>query len=380
MKNLCILGSTGSIGTQTLEVVKSIKNIYVKSLGAFHASNLLMKQVWEFRPDYVITVEDPSSDWISSLPKGVTHLKWNEGINHVIEESDIVMNAVSGVAGIEPAYITLTNRKTLLASNKEAIVCLGGIMNLSEYSIIPVDSEHNALFQLINMHKREEIRKIWLTASGGPFFGRSFEEYKSASVEEALNHPRWNMGKKITIDSATLFNKGLEVIEAVFLFNFDVEKIDVVIHPQSYVHGMVELIDNSFVMHVSPTDMKIPIMYALTYPDRKEFNFYKMSIFEISKLEFFEVDSEKFRSIEICREVAKKKGAYIPALLGADEEAVSLFLSGHISLPQISYIVEDVLEKVDFPNPSTIEDMLHIVEWARSEVRRIFSLKEIRSL
>jgi len=188
------------------------------------------------------------------------------------------------------------------------------------------------------------------------------------------------MGKKITIDSATLFNKGIEMIEAMYLFDFPIDLIDVVIHPQSVVHGIVELKDNSFLMHLSPTDMKIPIMYALTYPERKEFPFYKLSLFEMGSLTFLEVDERKFKSIEICREVGRKKGAYIPALLGADEEAVSLFLEGKISLPAIAEIVERILERVNFSEPETIEDILEIVDWARREVRHIFSLSEIRQL
>ncbi len=379
MRNLCILGSTGSIGTQTLEVIRNMENkVKVKALTAYHASEKLLNQVIEFKPDIVVTFEDPSSEWVSNLPANTKYIKGMEGIEIAIESSDMVMNAISGVAGIEPAYITLNKGKILLASNKEAIVCLGDLIKKSKENIIPVDSEHNALFQLIKAYKYENIKKIWLTASGGPFFNKSYEEFKKAKVVEALNHPRWNMGKKITIDSATLFNKGIEIIEAMYLFDFPVDKIDVVVHPQSYVHGIIELEDNSFIMHVSPTDMKIPIMYALTYPCRTSSPFKYVSILELSHIDFYPVDKEKFKSIDICKEVGRKKGAYIPALLGADEEAVNLFLEGKINLPSIANIVEKVLNKVNFPDPGDIKSIKEIIEWAKKEVRNIFSLQKVQ--
>jgi len=380
MKSLSLLGSTGSIGVQTLEVVRRIEGIKVKALTAYHASDKLLDQAREFKPEVVVTFEKPSQDWLKGLPSSSRYINGEEGIEEAVEAGDVIMNAISGVAGIKPAYLTLKKGKTLLASNKEAVVCLGKIIKENREKVIPVDSEHNALFQILSKVKREEVRKIWLTASGGPFYNKPYECFKNATVHEALNHPRWSMGKKITIDSATLFNKGIEMIEAMYLFDFPIDLIDVVIHPQSVVHGIVELKDNSFLMHLSPTDMKIPIMYALTYPERKEFPFYKLSLFEMGSLTFLEVDERKFKSIEICREVGRKKGAYIPALLGADEEAVSLFLEGKISLPAIAEIVERILERVNFSEPETIEDILEIVDWARREVRHIFSLSEIRQL
>ena len=378
MKSLSLLGSTGSIGVQTLDVVKKIEDIKVKALVAYHASQKLLNQVREFKPEIVVTFEKPSEEWLKSLPSSSRYVHGEEGIKEAVEIGDIIMNAISGVAGIKPAYLTLKKGKTLLASNKEAVVCLGKIIKENRNRVIPVDSEHNALFQLLSNVKREEVRKIWLTASGGPFYNKPYESFKNASVSEALNHPRWNMGKKITIDSATLFNKGIEMIEAMYLFDFPIDMIDVVIHPQSLVHGIVELNDNSFLMHLSPTDMRIPIMYALTYPERREFPFYRLSLFEMGNLTFLEVDKERFKSIDICREVGRKGGAYIPALLGADEEAVALFLEGKISLPAIADIIERILDKVDFKDPETVDDMLYIIDWARREVRHIFSLSGIR--
>ncbi len=378
MKSLSLLGSTGSIGVQTLDVVKRIDGIKVKALVAYHASHKLLNQAREFEPEIVVTFENPSEEWLKGLPPSTRYVHGEEGIEEAVEIGDIIMNAISGVAGIKPAYITLKKGKTLLASNKEAIVCLGRIIKENRNRVIPVDSEHNALFQLLLKVKREEVKKIWLTASGGPFYDKPYESFKNASVSEALNHPRWNMGKKITIDSATLFNKGIEMIEAMYLFDFPIDMIDVVIHPQSLVHGVVELKDNSFLMHLSPTDMRIPIMYALTYPERREFPFYRLSLFEMGNLTFLEVDKGRFKSIDICREVGRKGGAYIPALLGADEEAVALFLEGKISLPAVADIVERILERVDFKDPETVDDMLNIIEWARREVRHIFSLSGIR--
>jgi len=293
----------------------------------------------------------------------------------IVEESERLMNAISGVYGIKPAYEIIKSGKILLASNKESILCLGEIIRKNREKVIPVDSEHNALFQLLSSVKREEVKYIYLTASGGPFKDRSLEELKNVSVEEALRHPRWNMGAKITIDSATLMNKGFEMLEAHFLFDFALENIKVVIHPQSFVHGILELVDNSFIMHTSQTDMKIPIMHALFYPKRKDYPFKKVSLLELSPITFEKVDTLKFKALDLAKWAGFMSGVYIPVLVGADEEAVNLFLNKKIGFLEIVDLIEQALSEVDIKDPESVEDILNAVEWGRKKVREIYGRK-----
>ncbi len=365
---ISILGSTGSVGSQTLEVIKSYRGEFeVVGLVAKRASEKLLSQAMEFKPKYVVSYQEPSKEWIESLPPESEYIKGEEGLLEVIDESDRTVNAISGVDGILPTYYTLTRGKILLASNKESIICLGKLVKEKRDKIIPIDSEHNALFQLLSFTEREHLRKIYLTASGGPFREKSLEELKHVSVKEALNHPKWKMGAKITIDSATLMNKGIEMIEAMKLFNLAVDDIEIVIHPQSVVHGIVELKDGSFFFHVSQTDMKVPILHALFYPKRQNYPFERKSLLELSPITFESVDREIFRAVYLCRWVAQMDGAYVPALLGADEAAVEMFLSGQIGFLDIVRVVEDVLSQVSMPDPNTLNQTLEIVKWAYSK-------------
>ncbi len=373
MVELAVLGSTGSVGSQTLDVVRKFpSDVKVKALLARRASDKLLKQVAEFKPEVVATYEDPASDWLSALPEGTKHLLGDEGLHACVELADRVMNAVSGVHGIKPAHLTLTKGKTLLASNKESIICLGELVKKNRHRIIPVDSEHNALFQLLENVKREEVRFIYLTASGGPFKDKTLEEMRNATVEEALRHPRWSMGAKITIDSATMMNKGFETLEAVNLFDLELDTVKVVIHPQSVVHGVVELRDGSFLMHASQTDMRVPIMHALFYPERKEFPFGRVSLPELSPVSFEEVDTEKFPALYLARWAGEMGGVYVPVLVGADEEAVSLFLEGKIGFLDIVELIEKTLSEVSIEDPEDIEGILDAIEWAREKVREIY--------
>jgi 1-deoxy-D-xylulose-5-phosphate reductoisomerase len=372
MINLAVLGSTGSIGRQTLEVVRSFpERLRVVSLCAGKPSKSLLEQVLEFRPEVVTTAETPTKEWLESLPAETSYVPGEEGIVACIEPADRVMNAISGVHGIKPAYLTLREGKTLLASNKESIICLGEVMDLSDKSIIPVDSEHNALFQLLEKVSGDEVKFIYLTASGGPFRNSSIEEMKRAKPSDALNHPRWNMGSKITVDSATLMNKGFEMLEARNLFGIELDRIKVVIHPQSTVHGIVVLRDGSLLMHASLTDMRIPIQHALLYPARLESCVGVPVITELSPLTFEEVDTEKFRSLYLARWAGEMGGAYVPALVGADEEAVSLFLQERIGFLEITELVEEVLSSVKVADPETIDEILEIIRWARKRVREL---------
>ncbi|AAC06688.1 1-deoxy-D-xylulose-5-phosphate reductoisomerase [Aquifex aeolicus] len=373
---LGVLGSTGSVGSQTLQVYENFRDeIELVGILANRASEKLLQQAKKYKPKYVVSYQEPAKEWLESLPEGVKYLKGDEGLKAIIEESERLMNAISGIYGIKPAYEVIKAGKTLLASNKESILCLGEIIRKNRERVIPVDSEHNALFQLLSSVKREEVKHVYLTASGGPFKDKSLEELKTASVEEALRHPRWNMGAKITIDSATLMNKGFEMLEAHFLFDFPIENIKVVIHPQSFVHGILELIDNSFLMHTSQTDMKIPIMHALFYPKRKEYPFKKVSLLELSPITFEKVDTTKFKAIDLAKWAGFMGGVYIPVLVGADEEAVNLFLNKKIGFLDIVDLIEQALSEVNIKDPQSVEEILEAVEWGRQKVREIYERK-----
>lgn len=377
MKKLGVLGSTGSVGSQTLEVVKAYREDFeVVGLLAKKASEKLLLQAIEFRPRYVACYEEPTKEWLSRLPEGTTFLKGEEGLKAIIEDSEVVMNAISGVDGIIPTYMVLKEGKRLLASNKESIVCLRWLVKEHRNSIVPVDSEHNALFQLLQKVREEEVRKVYLTASGGPFREKSLEELKKVSVEDALKHPTWKMGAKITVDSATLMNKGMELIEAINLFDLEVDKLDVVVHPQSVVHCVVELIDGSYLLHASQTDMKVPILYSLYYPQRKAFPFERKSLLELSPITFEKVDTEKFRSIPLCRWVALMGGVYPAVLVGADQIAVELFLEGKIGFLDIVNLVEEVLSSTTLKEPKNLEEVLQAIEWAYRKGKELAGVGE----
>ncbi|MEJ7619905.1 MAG: 1-deoxy-D-xylulose-5-phosphate reductoisomerase [Aquificaceae bacterium] len=365
MKRLGVLGSTGSVGSQTLEVVKAYREDFeLVGILAKRASEKLLLQAIELKPRFVSCYEEPSKDWLSELPEGTAFLRGEEGLHAIVENSEILMNAISGVDGILPTYLVLQQGKKLLASNKESLICLRELVRENREKIVPVDSEHNALFQIMLGLKGEEIKKVYLTASGGPFRDKSLEELKHVSVEDALKHPTWKMGAKITIDSATLMNKGMELIEAINLFDLGVENLDVVIHPQSVVHGIVELIDGSFIFHTSQTDMRIPILYSLYYPERKPFPFERKSLLDLSPITFERVDTEKFRSIPLCKWVALMGGVYPAVLVGADQIAVELFLQGRIGFLDIVNLVEEILSSVSLKDPQSLEDVLSAIDWA----------------
>ncbi len=365
MKRLGVLGSTGSVGGQTLEVVKAYREDFeLVGLLAKRASEKLLLQAVELKPRFVSCYEEPSKDWLSELPEGTTFLRGEEGLCAIVESSEMVMNAISGVDGILPTYLVLQQGKRLLASNKESLICLRELVRENRDRIVPVDSEHNALFQIMLGLRREDIRKVYLTASGGPFRDKSLEELKHVSVEDALKHPTWRMGAKITIDSATLMNKGMELIEAINLFDLEVEGLEVIIHPQSVVHGIVELIDGSFIFHTSQTDMRIPILYSLYYPEREVFPFERKSLLELSPITFERVDTEKFKSIPLCKWVALMGGIYPAVLVGADQVAVELFLQGRIGFLDIVNLVEEILSYVSLKDPKNLEDVLYAIDWA----------------
>ncbi|MDW8095597.1 MAG: 1-deoxy-D-xylulose-5-phosphate reductoisomerase [Aquificaceae bacterium] len=371
-----VLGSTGSVGTQTLDVVRAYReDFHIVGLVSKKASEKLLLQAIEFKPEYVCCYEEPSKEWLSRLPQGVKFIKGEEGLLATVEGSEVLMNAISGVDGIMSTYLVLKNNKRLLASNKESLICLGDLVREKRDFIVPVDSEHNALFQMLSMVKREEVKRVYLTASGGPFRNKSLEELRYVTLEETLKHPTWKMGAKITVDSATLMNKGMELIEAINLFDLKPQDVDIVIHPQSVVHGILELIDSNFIFLTSQTDMRLPILYSLYYPERRAFPFESKSLLELSPITFEKADVEKFKSLELCRFVAERGGPYPAVLVGADQSAVELFLQGKIGFLDIFHIVEEVLSMVNFGEPKGIEELLQSIQWAYDKGKEVAGVR-----
>ncbi|HIQ26205.1 MAG TPA: 1-deoxy-D-xylulose-5-phosphate reductoisomerase [Aquifex aeolicus] len=350
MESIAVLGSTGSVGTQTLEVIEKFpKRFKVCLLSARKTSSKLLSQVKKFNPSYVVTQEPPPKEWLRELPQGVRHLSGNLGLAIALEKAKPpkVVNAISGIFGIEPSFLVLENTDAkLLLANKETVIAGGEFLKPYLKRIIPIDSEHNALFQLLENIPKKSIRKIYLTASGGPFRGKTLEELKRVKPEDALKHPRWKMGAKITVDSATLMNKGFEVIEAHYLFDFPIEDIQVLIHPQSVVHAIVETTDGNMFALLSPTDMKFPIQHALFYPERSITPFKGLNLPSIGRLEFEKPDTETFKCLKLAYSYGEKGLPYTALLVGADEGAVKLFLEKKISFTDIPELIEATVEKL----------------------------------
>ncbi|MEO2065417.1 MAG: 1-deoxy-D-xylulose-5-phosphate reductoisomerase [Desulfurobacteriaceae bacterium] len=364
MKRVLVLGSTGSIGESTLKVVEAFPEEFkVVGLVAGRNRDSLLFQSKKFKPEAVALFE---GELPNNLPfKAFTGI---EGIRRLIEELDfdVCVAAISGSAGILPTYWAARKGRRLALANKEALVCAGPFVKSVSREIIPVDSEHSAIFQCLNGERRESVEEIILTASGGPF--REREDLDRVKPEEALKHPNWDMGKKVTIDSATLMNKGLEVIEAYWLFGFPLERIKVVIHPQSIVHSMVRFVDGSVISQMGVPDMKIPIAYALSYPERLPLGekFSSLNLhFSGLKLDFYEPDTEKFPCLKLAYESLERGYPYPIVLNAADEVAVELFLKGKIKFTQIPVLIEEVLERSNFPKPGSIEDVVEVDKGAK---------------
>ena len=306
MKNLVILGSTGSIGTQTLDIVRAQEGLKVFALAASTNVDLMEAQIREFKPSYAVMYDSAAYRELKERVKDVdVHVL--EGMDGLLEicsapGGDVVVTALVGMIGIQPTIAAIKAHKTIALANKETLVTAGHIIMplAAEYgvSILPVDSEHSAIFQSLNGENKKNLSKILLTASGGPFRGKTFEELKSMTVEDALKHPNWSMGKKVTIDSATLVNKGLEVIEAKWLFDVEATDIQVVIQPQSIIHSMVEYVDGSVIAQLGVPDMKLPIQYALFYPDRRPMSGNRIDFFKLREITFYEPDIETFRGLK----------------------------------------------------------------------------------
>ena len=375
MKRLIILGSTGSIGVQALEVAE--RNGYkVTALAAGKNTELLEKQARKFKPDIVAVSDEKAAQDLKTrlADTSVKVLSGEEGVCAAAQyEGDIVLNAIVGIAGLKPTLAAITAQKTIALANKETLVAGGEIVNrrLKETGVklLPVDSEHSAIFQSLQGAPKGSLKKILLTASGGPFYGKTKKELENVTVKDALNHPNWSMGAKITVDSATLMNKGLEVIEAVRLFDISPDNIEVLVHRQSIVHSGIELSDGAVIAQLGTPDMRLPIQYALTYPERGDFAFEHLSLTDIGTLTFERPDTDTFRCLPLCIEAVKRGGLAPAAVNGANEEAVALFLDGKIKFLQIAEMAEKALNSVNNKKEYTIEDVFEADRAARELIR-----------
>ena len=372
-ENLSILGSTGSIGKQSRDVCRKC-GYGVKALTAFSSVDEIEKQAREFKPEKVALVDEKAAADLK-IKLADTDIKVLGGMDGVcecaeIQSADTVLNSVVGMAGLKPTLTAIYAGKKIALANKETLVA-GGQLVMSEakkhgVEILPVDSEHSAIFQCLQgKPTNKALKKIILTASGGPFFGKTADELRDVTVEKALKHPNWSMGAKITIDSATMMNKGLELIEAVWLFSVKPDDVDIVVHRESIVHSAVEYDDNSVIAQLGLPDMRIPIQYALTYPERFESPVGELSLSQIGKLTFFEPDYETFRCINLCRKAINMGGLYPAAVNSANEQANLMFRQGKIGFLDIADRVEAVLEKTPHYDNYTFEDILEIDKFAR---------------
>ena len=376
MKKISVLGSTGSIGTQCLDIIRYNKDIEVVALAAGSNIRLLKEQIKEFTPRYV-SVSDEKLCLELKKELNDESLDIGFGKEGLIaaasyDDADIVLSAVVGMIGIEPTIAAIKSGKDIALANKETIVCAGHIiMQLVKdhgVNLFPVDSEHSAIFQCLDRYN--PVHKILLTASGGPFRGYTSKELENVTLEQALKHPNWSMGKKITIDSSTMVNKGLEVIEAKHLFNVDVSKIEVLVQPTSIIHSMVEFEDGAVIAQMGVPDMKLPIQYALYYPERKYIEGERLDFKKLRKIEFEEVDIEVFEGLKYAYEAAKAGGS-MPAVYNiANEYAVALFLEKKIAYKEITRLIKSAMDKHNIISRPSVAEILEIEEQIKADFRR----------
>ena len=374
MKNIAILGSTGSIGTQALEVIENNpEHFNAEILTAGNNAELLIKQAIKFQPDTVVIANEDKykevSDALSAYPIKV--FAGNKSVEQVTESSsiDLVLTAMVGFSGLLPTINAIKAKKDIALANKETLVVAGELISKllkeNQVNIFPVDSEHSAIFQCLAGEFQNEIEKIYLTASGGPFRKYSLEELKKVTKTQALKHPNWDMGAKITIDSATMMNKGFEAIEAKWLFDLKPEQIDIIVHPQSIIHSLVQFTDGSVKAQMGLPDMKLPIQYAFTYPHRIKTDFPRFNFSDYPELSFEKPDTEKFKTIEIAYE-AMNRGGNIPcAVNAANEIVVDAFLKDQIKFTEIFEIIEKTVNKINFANRSDVDTYLNTDKEAR---------------
>ena len=365
MKNITILGSTGSIGTQTLQVVRANKDDFViKALAVNTNAEMLYEQAKEFQPEVVCIYDKKTAEANKSRFRGVSRLV--SGIEGLIECAalsgvDMVVGAIVGMIGVRPIIEAVKAGKDIALANKETLVTAGHIImplaKENNVKILPVDSEHSAIFQSLNGENRSQLKRILLTASGGPFRGMSKEELKKVTLADALKHPNWSMGKKITIDSATMVNKGLEIMEASWLFNVPIDDILVVVQPQSVIHSMVEYVDGAVIAQLGTPDMRLPIQYALYYPDRVFLDGERLDFFKLSHIDFEEPDYDTFEGLSLAISAGNIGGSMPTVFNAANEYAVAKFIDGQIGFTDITYIIRKMMEShkvIENPDVDTI--------------------------
>ena len=380
VKCVSILGSTGSIGRQSLDIIARLPEIRVAALTAGSSVERMAQQCRQFRPELAVMgtqeLAQELAEQIRDLP---TRVSWGEaGLIEAatLPQTDCVITAVVGMVGLKPTLAAIRAKKRIGLANKETLVCAGELVmaeaKASGAEIIPVDSEHSAIFQcLMGSHDKREIKRLILTCSGGPFFGMERQQLKSVTKADALKHPNWKMGAKITIDCATLMNKGLEVIEAMRLYQVPLEQVDVVIHRQSIVHSMVEFVDGAVMAQMGTPDMRLPIQLALTYPERLESPVEGLDLLRCGSLSFSQPDLENFPCLALAYACAKRGGTACPAMNGANEEAVALFLADKIGFYDIYDLVSQAVESVPFTENPTLEQILEADRLAREAVRTL---------
>lgn len=382
MKSINLLGSTGSIGVQTLDVARA-HGYKIEALAAYSDVDGIEKQIREFKPKYAALVDEKAAEVlkIKVADLDVKVLSGMDGVCFCAAEAkgEITLNSVVGMAGLKPTLDAVDAGKTIALANKETLVAGGSLVTdaakRNNVSILPVDSEHSAIFQcLLGSPLNKALKRIILTASGGPFFGKTKEELEKVTLADALKHPSWSMGQKITIDSATMFNKGLELIEAVWLFDVSPEKIDIVVHRESIVHSLIEYDDNSVIAQLGHPDMRLPIQFAITYPERFPSPEKQLDLWEVGNLSFYKPDYENFPCLDICRNAIMKGGLYPAAVNCANEEANLLFRQGKISFNQIPELIVAAAEYTNMVKNYTLQDVFDTDTLMREKVRELASV------
>ena len=375
MKNIGILGSTGSVGTQALQVIEYHKDKFnIKFLAANTNVDDLIEQCTKFSPEYVCIYDSSKYEYLKNNVNTKNVLSGHEGLIELckISNLDVILNAIVGYQGLEPTITIINSGTDIALSNKESIVQAGHIVTelakLHKINIFPVDSEHSALWQCIVGEDDSMIRKIILTASGGPFRELDKSKFSSITVDQALNHPNWDMGKKISIDSATMMNKGFEMIEAHWLFDIKSDHIDIVIHPQSIIHSMVEFIDGSIKAQLSNPDMRLPILYALSYPNRYGIDDLEFDLKKFSTLQLQEMDYDKFECVKLAYDAINEGGSYPVILNVANDLAVELFLNKNISFTDIPRLICDAMDHHNSLNSPTLSDILSLTKWTENYI------------
>jgi len=381
MKNIGILGSTGSVGSQSLNVIDNHKDKFnVKFLAANTDVNSLINQAEKFKPEFICIYDKSKYKQLKDKVNMTKVLSGHEGLMELCElpDIDIILNSIVGYSGLEPTLKIIESGTDIALSNKESIVQAGHlVMNLAKLrnvNIFPVDSEHSAIWQCLVGEKKSTIKKIILTASGGPFRNFPKDRFSKISVNQALNHPNWKMGKKITIDSATMMNKGFEMIEAFWLFGINPKNIEIVVHPQSIIHSMVEFVDGSIKAQLSNPDMRMPIQYAFSYPDRYELNDLEFDIKKFSKLDIEPLNMNKFKCVKLSFDAINKGGSFPVILNVSNDIAVNLFLNEKILFTQIPKIIDECMSHHSYVNSPKLSDILSLTKWTENYLKEKFKL------